>query len=189
MKKQIELCGKKIDYILKDSKRAKRMRLAVYRGGNFVVTKPWGLSERIVERFIKQKSNWVLSKLKYFKCFKNNSFLGGDKENYLEHKDNALLFIKKRVDYYNKIYNFDFNRISVKNQRTRWGSCSKKGNLNFNYRILFLPEKHADYVIVHELCHLGELNHSKRFWDLIAKGMPDYSEIRKDIKGKELNYY
>ena len=186
MKKQIELCGKKVEYILKNSKRAKRTRLAVHRGGDFVVTKPWYLSERIVESFIQQKSKWVLSKLEYFKQFKDCLILGDNKSDYLKHKDNALAFARARVDYYNQFYNFDFNKISVKNQKTRWGSCSRKGNLNFNYKILFLPEKSADYIIVHELCHLGELNHSKRFWDLVAKVMPDYSEIRKDIKR---NYY
>lgn len=182
MKKQIELCGKKVEYILKNSKRARRMRLAIHCGGDFIVTKPYGLNERIVESFIQQKSKWVLSKLEYFKQFKNSFLLGDNKSNYLKHKDNALVFARERVDYYNQFYNFDFNRISVKNQKTRWGSCSRKGNLNFNYKILFLPEKSADYIIVHELCHLGELNHSKRFWNLVAKVMPDYSNIRKSLK-------
>ena len=182
MKKQIELCGKKVEYILKNSKRVKRMRLSIHRSGDFVVTKPYGLNKKIVELFIQQKSKWVLSKLEYFKQSEDGFFLGDNKSNYLKHKNNALAFARARVDYYNQFYNFDFNKISVKNQKTRWGSCSRKGNLNFNYKILFLPEKSADYIIVHELCHLGELNHSKRFWNLVAKVMPDYSEIRKSLK-------
>ncbi|MBU4030692.1 M48 family metallopeptidase [Patescibacteria group bacterium] len=100
---------------------------------------------------------------------------------YLAHKERALDFVYARVALYNKIYNFNFNRISVKNQKTRWGSCSEKGNLNFNYRIVLLPIEMADYIIVHELCHLGELNHSPKFWNLVARAMPNYLEIRKRL--------
>ncbi|MBU4082699.1 M48 family metallopeptidase [Patescibacteria group bacterium] len=100
---------------------------------------------------------------------------------YLANKERALDFVYARVALYNEIYNFNFNRISVKNQKTRWGSCSEKGNLNFNYRIVLLPIEMADYIIVHELCHLGELNHSPKFWNLVAKTMPNYLEIRKRL--------
>ena len=100
---------------------------------------------------------------------------------YLANKERALSFVYARVALYNKIYNFNFNRISVKNQKTRWGSCSEKGNLNFNYRIVLLPIEMADYIIVHELCHLGELNHSPKFWNLVARAMPNYLEIRKRL--------
>ena len=101
---------------------------------------------------------------------------------YKENKVKALLIIKDRIEYFNTIYNFKWNRIVIRNQKTRWGSCSKKGNLNFNYKIALLPPKSADYIIVHELCHLGEFNHSQKFWDLVAKTIPDYKEIRKDLR-------
>lgn len=182
MKKQIELDNRKVNYVLKESKRAKRMRLTIYRAGDFVVTKPFKLSEDLVEEFIRQKSNWILSKLEYIKRFKNSSLLRNDKNHFLKHKEEALKLISGRVDYYNGIYGFDFNKISIKNQKTRWGSCSKKKNLNFNYRILFLPKKIADYVIIHELFHLKEFNHSKEFWNLVAGAMPDYLEIKKELR-------
>jgi len=188
MTKQIKLQNKKVDYILKISKRARRMRLAVYCDGSFVVTKPIGLNEGIVEKFIIQKSNWVLSKLEYFKQFKGNIFKN-DHKNYLKHRNDALKFINKRINYFNKVYNFKFNKINVKNQKTRWGSCSKKRNLNFNYKILFLPKHIADYIIVHELCHLKEFSHSYKFWNLVAKAIPDYLGIRKELKNKGLNFY
>lgn len=94
----------------------------------------------------------------------------------------ARSFISQRLEYYSKIYGFRFNRVSIRNQRTRWGSCSKKGNLNFNYRILMLPQYLADYIIIHELCHLKELNHSFRFWNLVAQVVPNYLEIKKELK-------
>jgi predicted metal-dependent hydrolase len=92
--------------------------------------------------------------------------------------------VKERIGHFNQIYGFVVKRISVRDQRSRWGSCSKKGNLNFNYRIVLLPPKVADYIIVHELCHLGEFNHSKRFWGLVAKAVPDYKQLKKELRGR-----
>ena len=83
----------------------------------------------------------------------------GARVSYLKYKETARALAKSRIEYYNTLYGFIFNRISIKNHKSRWGSCSKKGNLNFNYKIALLPEALADYVIVHELCHLGEFNH------------------------------
>jgi len=102
--------------------------------------------------------------------------------NYLKYKETARLYIYERLDHYKEIYYFDFNRVSIRDQRTRWGSCSKKGNLNFNYRIMFLPKKTADYIIIHELCHLKEFNHSRKFWNLVAEIIPDYLEAKKELR-------
>ncbi len=101
---------------------------------------------------------------------------------YTRHKHLALLLVQKKVAEWNAIYGFRVGKISVKNQKTRWGSCSKKGNLNFNYKILFLPEPLADYLVVHELCHLGEFNHSHKFWNLVAQTLPDYKARRVALK-------
>ena len=101
---------------------------------------------------------------------------------YLKYKETAREFISRRVGYFSNIYGCTVNRISVRDQRTRWGSCSRKGNLNFNYKIVLIPEKLADYIIVHELCHLKEFNHSKRFWALVGQTLPDYAEIRRELR-------
>jgi predicted metal-dependent hydrolase len=87
-----------------------------------------------------------------------------------------------RVEELNKPYGFVYGKIAIRNQKTRWGSCSRRGNLNFNYRVGLLPQKLMDYVIVHELCHLGEFNHSYKFWDLVAKTVPEYKAIRQELK-------
>jgi len=188
MIKQIKLYNQKVDYSLKISKRAKRMRLAIYCDGSFVVTKPMGLSENIVEKFIIRKSNWIITKIEYFKQFGVEIFKD-DQRKYLTHKEEALNFIEKRTKHFNKIYNLRFNKINIKNQKTRWGSCSKKGNLNFNYKILLLPKYIADYIIVHELCHLKEFNHSRKFWNLVAKSIPNYYNIKKELNKKGLFIY
>lgn len=97
-------------------------------------------------------------------------------------KEKARIFVENRISYFNKFYNFEINRIAIKNTKRRWGSCSSKKNLNFNYKIIYLKPELADYLIVHELCHLGELNHSKRFWGLVFETIPDYDKINKELK-------
>ena len=97
-------------------------------------------------------------------------------------REQARRFVENRLSYFNKFYNFEINHVSIKNTSTRWGSCSSMGNLNFNYKIIYLRPQLADYLIVHELCHLGELNHSKRFWELVAKTIPDYVNINKELR-------
>jgi predicted metal-dependent hydrolase len=188
MNKKINFQDKQVSYTLKTSKRAKRMRLAIYCDGSFVVTRPRGLSEEKIEKFILEKSSWIVSKLDYFKNFKiKPTPLINNKNNYSKHKSAAREFIEERIKYYNQFYNLKFNRINVKRQKTRWGSCSKKGNLNFNYKILFLPRHIADYIIVHELCHLKEFSHSYKFWNLVADRAPDYKKIRKELRKNGLN--
>lgn len=189
MQKTIELHKKNIDYTLKVSKRAKRMRLAVYCDGVFVVTAPKHLELSVVEKFIIKKSQWILDKLDYFSGFANSFKVKNTKAEYLKYKDAAQALVEKKIAKFNKVYKFKFNKANIKNQKTRWGSCSKKGNLNFNYKIALLPEKLAEYVVVHELCHLGQFNHSQKFWNLVAKTMPDYLEIKEDLKRSGLRFH
>lgn len=182
MEKQIKIQNQEIDYTLKTSKRARRMRLAIYNDGSLVVTKPYGLPNIFVNFFLRNKANWVLSKIEYFKRFKRVVVVRNKREHYLEHKEEARRFIKDKVKELNQYYKFNYHRISVRNQATRWGSCSKKGNLNFNYKLLFLSKQVAQYVIVHEICHLKEMNHSARFWDLVAQTVPSFKEMRRELK-------
>jgi predicted metal-dependent hydrolase len=100
----------------------------------------------------------------------------------IQKREHARIFVENRLSYFNKIYNFKINRVAIKNTFTRWGSCSSKGNLNFNYKVVYLRPELADYLIVHELCHLGELNHSKRFWLLVSKTIPDFVEINRELR-------
>ena len=101
---------------------------------------------------------------------------------YAKYKNAAQNLVENKIGYFNDFYKFNVNKITIKNQKTRWGSCSRKGNLNFNYRLALLPEYLSDYIIVHELCHLGELNHSPKFWDLVAKTIPHYKKIKREFK-------
>ncbi len=84
-------------------------------------------------------------------------------------------------------YGFVYNRVAIKDARSRWGSCSQKKNLNFNYRLVFLPPHLVDYIIVHELCHLKEFNHGPNFWVLVAETMPTYKEYIQELKNIRLD--
>ncbi|MBI4086596.1 M48 family metallopeptidase [Candidatus Kaiserbacteria bacterium] len=103
-------------------------------------------------------------------------------KHYLAHKETARAFVHERLALHNAEYSFSYKRVFIKNQKSCWGSCSEKGNLNFNYKLLFLPPHIADYVIIHELCHLAELNHSPKFWSLVAQACPEYKACRKVLK-------
>lgn len=91
----------------------------------------------------------------------------------------------ERLEHFGQLYNLTYNRVAIRNTRSRWGSCSSKKNLNFNYRILFLPPELQDYLIVHELCHLQEMNHAKQFWDLVALQCPDYTLRVQELREME----
>ena len=178
----------KFSYKLKRSKRAKRMRLAVYCDGAVVVTSPLRIEQSIIEKFIFDKKQWVLDKIQFFKNIEGKTVRVFSHKDYLENKDKAFVLVSKRVGFYNKIYGFSFNKIFIKNQKTRWGSCSRKQNLNFNYKIVFLPQEHQNYIIVHEICHLKEFNHSRKFWALVEKTFPNYLDIKKELRNHELFY-
>ncbi len=105
----------------------------------------------------------------------------GQKE-YLELKEKARVLVKERLEYWNKHYKFKYNRVSIRNQRSRWGSCSSLGNLNFNFRIVTLPIHLVDYIIVHELCHLRQFNHSQKFWNLVGETLPNYEELLLELR-------
>ena len=90
--------------------------------------------------------------------------------------------IKEKLKYYSSIIGVSYNDVRIKEQKTRWGSCSKKGNLNFNWKLIMAPAWVLNYVIVHELCHLRYLNHSKEFWSILANYMPDYKNATAWLK-------
>ncbi|MEK7179862.1 MAG: M48 family metallopeptidase [Patescibacteria group bacterium] len=188
MKKKIALHEKEIEYTLKVSKKASSMRLTVYPGGEFVVTALQGIHEGLIEQFIVKKSQWVIDKIEYFKQFSGHVFLKSGKRDFVKYKNEALILVQSRIKHFNTIYDFKFNKVTIKNQKSRWGSCSKKGNINFNYKIALLPQELADYIIVHELCHLGEFNHSRKFWNLVEKAIPNYPEIKNKLKKTGLRF-
>ncbi len=104
------------------------------------------------------------------------------------YKKAARSQFENRVAYYHTITGGEYTSITIRDQKTRWGSCSSTGTLSFNYRLIFAPPRILDYVVVHELCHLTHMNHSKDFWNMVASVMPEYKVHRKWLRehGHEL---
>lgn len=98
------------------------------------------------------------------------------------YKAKASEVIHDRLQHFNQHYALSYKRVTFRNQKTRWGSCSSEKNLNFNWRLIMAPIEVIDYVVVHELCHLGQMNHSKKFWSFVAETQPNYAETKKWLK-------
>ncbi|KND47520.1 MAG: putative metal-dependent hydrolase [Parcubacteria bacterium C7867-004] len=177
-----------IEYEIRESVRAKNLRLTVEPDGRVVVTKPKRVSLREVERWMATKSEWIEKARAYFE--KRNKGVAPEplpkprrgSKAYKDAVEAARVLVTERLPHFNTAYGFSYGRISIRNQKTRWGSCSMENNLSFNYRIAFLPHELADYIIVHELCHTKEHNHSARFWDLVARTVPKHKEARRIIR-------
>ncbi len=105
---------------------------------------------------------------------------------YSVNKEAARMLVHERVrhfmQYYGPHHNISIGKIAIRNQRSRWGSCSKKGNLNFNYKLIFLSPVLQDYIIVHEICHIKEFNHAKAFWSLVGETIPEWKKLRNELK-------
>ena len=171
-----------IQYLIKRSRRARNLRITVHRDMRVVVTMPFFFSANKAEKFVAEKVDWIKKNLERISKNQKNIIPIPHRGGYRKYKEQARLFICQKIDEINNHYGYKYNRVSIRNQKTRWGSCSKKENLNFNYKILFLPIPLAKYIITHELCHLKEMNHSKRFWDLVAKTVPDCKKLRKQLR-------
>ena len=112
---------------------------------------------------------------------------------YLDKKEEARKIVLEKLEFWQKYYfdnfkiNFEYKRVFIKNVKTRWGSCSSQKNLNFNYKVVFLEQDLQYYLIVHELCHLLEMNHSRSFWDLVSLAIPDWKVKKLALKGWKID--
>ena len=97
-------------------------------------------------------------------------------------RERIQTFIEEKVSHYASVMGVSYGRITMRNQKTRWGSCSSVGNLNYNWKLVLMPPGVLDYVVVHELAHRREMNHSAAFWKVVATWMPDYKKYRKWLR-------
>lgn len=100
------------------------------------------------------------------------------------YRERAREVLTDKVTYFQRFIGKAVGDIRIKEQKSRWGSCSSRGNLNFNWKIVMAPDDIIDYLVVHELCHLLHMNHSKEFWESVEKIIPDYKEKEKWLKEK-----
>lgn len=178
--KPITLKGVTAQCVLVSHPRAKRLRVTVLSTGLVRLTKPKYISDAQAIIFAEENAGWIMER---YKKIRDNIVSPEEAErHYKKYKEEARKLIASKASHWNRFYGFEYGDIRIKKPRTMWGSCSSKGNLNFNYRLIFLPEELIDYIVVHELCHLKEMNHSKKFWDLVAKTMPNHRELRRRLK-------
>ena len=182
MSKTILLKNGTMPVLVRKSKRAKRMRIAVYCDGNVIAIQPAHIGfDRFLE-VLHKKIQWIEEKLKFYQGKEFAITIKHPASEYLKLRAEAKILISDRIEYFNQFYKFHYEGISIKNQKTRWGSCSRNKNLSFNYRIALLSKELQDYLIVHELCHLKEFNHSKNFWKLVERQIPNYRELHAKLK-------
>jgi hypothetical protein len=166
-----------VSYTLKRYSRSRHLRIIAHPDGHVVVTAPQRARIRDVEEFVQRHAAWIEKRIGNASAQRHRG-----REGYLRLREAAREVAHRRLEHYRSLYGLSYAAVRVRDQRTCWGSCSKKKNLNFNYRIAILPERLRDYVIFHEFCHLEELNHSARFWALVAREFPDYSVLRTQLR-------
>ena len=168
--------------------RSGRKTVAIQLNQDLTVTvrAPWRASKSEIERILQKKKPWIEKHLDQMRRRKEHYDASGtDKltdEEIQELANKALKYIPERVAYFSKIIGVTYGRITIRNQKTRWGSCSSVGNLNYNWKLVLMPPGVLDYVVVHELAHRREMNHSAAFWKVVATWMPDYKKYRKWLR-------
>lgn len=176
--------------------KSRRKTIAIQVNSDLSVTvrAPYGVTEKYIEEFLNKNGAWISKQMNEIKV-KKKSVESGNVENVTLDKikalaDQALETIPTRVEYFARIIGVTYGNITIRNQKTRWGSCSSKGNLNFNCLLMLAPPEVLDYVVVHELCHRKQMNHSKAFLTEVEKVFPDYKKSIKWLKeeGSQIMY-
>ncbi len=168
--------------IIRSNRRS--LSITIDPDANLIVRAPRRMSDRTIAAFVASKRDWIE---KHMEKARKRASKREEVPEFTEEERKALTkkarkMILEKVAYYAPIVGVTYGRIAIRKQRTVWGSCSAKGNLNFNYLLAMMPDEVVDYVVVHELCHRKEMNHSPRFWAEVEKVIPDHKALRKWLK-------
>lgn len=165
-----------IQYQLIRSNR-KTITITINTDGTILVKAPNSVSKKRIDEIVKNKSDWITTRLEHQKSRRTFT-----EEEITYYRKKAKTAFAERLHFYESQIGVHANGLRIKDQKTRWGSCSSKGNINLNWRLILAPQEVMDYVIIHELCHLKEMNHSKAFWDLVEAHCPDYKKQKQWLK-------
>ncbi len=168
--------------------RSDRKTIGIQINPDLTVTvrAPRRASRKEIERILREKEDWIVKHIE--KMQQRQTETAAENIQYLTNKeirelaDKAKAYIPERVKHYAGLVGVTYGRTTIRNQKTRWGSCSSKGNLNFNCLLMLAPPEVTDYVVVHELCHRKQMNHSKAFWNEVEKVIPEYKKYVKWLK-------
>ena len=166
--------GKTIPYTLQRS-RIKNLYIYI-RNGKVIVKAPLRLSDKYIEEILNKKSKWIYESLE-----KNKNKAKKEKEEKITKEDVERLqkIVKENICKYSKILGKSPKKVRIRDLKYAWGSCSSNQNISINLKLATKDEKAIEYVVLHEMCHLIHMNHSKSFWNLVEKNMPEYKEYKK----------
>lgn len=182
-----------MNFEIKESKRAKRLSITVKSSGQVVLTKPIRVSISVAEAFVMSREEWIMTTRKQLedrrkeseKLYGSSIQLPRLRRNTKEYKEAvkaARTRITTLVEEYAAKGPYTYTAISIRNQKTRWGSCSPKGVLSFNYRLIYLTPEELAYLAVHELAHTKHHNHRETFWEEVGRFIPQYKALRRSLK-------
>lgn len=163
----------------------KTLGLQIKEDGQMIVRAPYRISKAQIDAFVQSHQDWIEKTRMKLENARQNK-LEITEEQRKEGIERAARLFPRKVQYYARRMGVTYGRITIREQKTRWGSCSSAGNLNFNWKLILLPEELLDYVVVHELAHRREMNHSAAFWAVVEQEMPEYRELRKRLKNYHL---
>lgn len=159
--------------------------LSVKDDGIVFIKAPRYVSDTIILKFTEEKHNWIEKRIKEakIKTEKTERFKSlVDKNQIKNYKEKTRMILTERVGYYADRFNLSHGDIRMSSAKSRWGSCSAKNGLNFNWKIFFAPPEVQDYLVAHELAHTVHRNHKKQFWNLVEKMHPDFKNSRRWLK-------
>ena len=159
----------------------KTLSMGFSREGILIFRAPVSLPKKNIYSFAKNHAAWLKNHYDLVKEQKKKRKQYSP-EDIQAYKQKLKPQLEEKLAFYGALLGVTYERVTIRDQKTRWGSCSSLGNLNFNWRLALVPEELLDYVVVHELAHRLEMNHSPAFWALVEKILPDYRQRREALK-------
>lgn len=153
----------------------------IVKEGRVIARAPRGIAHSRIDAFVNKNREWIEKRIEITKNQRDPIAEMTDAQ-IRRLRETARAYLTAKTEHYAKIMGLKFGRITITGAKTRFGSCSSKGNISYSYRLMLYPEAAIDYVVVHELAHLVEMNHSRRFYAIVEKILPDYKERIKLLK-------
>ena len=168
------------EYTLIRSKR-KSLSVQIKTNGQLIVRAPLHLAKNKIDSFVREHEDWIRKNMAKVEQYQEERVEITDRQR-SEGIRLAKQVFPERAAYFARRMGVSYGRITIREQKTRWGSCSSGGNLNFNWKLVLMPSEVLDYVVVHELAHRKEMNHSAKFWKVVEAELPDYMARRENLR-------
>lgn len=165
--------------------RRKTLSIRITQEGNLEIRAPLGMPKGEIEAFLKEKAQWIEThRAKVLAEYAQGQEAPLGEEEILTLAEQMRQRLPEKLNRHAASMGVTFGRVTIRCQQTRWGSCSSRGNLNFNCLLMLAPEEVLDYVVVHELAHRKQMNHSALFWQEVARECPNYKKSLRWLKDR-----